>query len=149
MLVRPYALLSLLLIVSVTVFTFSYVSSKSETGLSNFLSSENMAPGVVSEEAVVPEEVAPPPVKMYIVRYNILDTPDVVVARAIKTMKSLGARVTHEFHTVMRGFTVSIPAALRPTEVLDAFKTQAASPDFPFKIEEDQPVRKYLHDEAD
>ncbi|KAK9238205.1 hypothetical protein V1525DRAFT_418815 [Lipomyces kononenkoae] len=79
-------------------------------------------------------------VKSYIISYKTLDTPDSVVNIAMQAIKELGGSVTHEYNTIMRGFSITIPAGIASKGVLAAFKEKALSKEFPFTIEEDQPV---------
>ncbi|KAK9325940.1 hypothetical protein V1517DRAFT_335448 [Lipomyces orientalis] len=83
---------------------------------------------------------AQPAFASYIIRYEILDTPDSVVNIAMKAIKDLGGSITHEYNTVMRGFSITVPKGVALKGVLAAFKEKASVADFPFTIEEDKPV---------
>ncbi|KAK9380429.1 uncharacterized protein V2V93DRAFT_380654 [Kockiozyma suomiensis] len=77
--------------------------------------------------------------KSYIVTFTKgKETPEKFVKAAIDKFTQLGGKVTHEFGSLLTGFTVTLPASL-DSEVM-TFATDAKTLEFPFTIEEDQTV---------
>ncbi|KAK7205909.1 hypothetical protein BZA70DRAFT_289090 [Myxozyma melibiosi] len=77
--------------------------------------------------------------KSYIVTFTKgKETPEKFVKAAMTQFTQMGGKITHEFDTLLTGFTVSIPASVE-TDVM-TFATDAKNLEFPFTIEEDQQV---------
>jgi hypothetical protein len=64
-----------------------------------------------------------------------LDTPDRVVKAAEKRLKEIGAYITYEYNTVVKGFAVSAPA-----DVIATFAKDDNDPLYPFIVEVDKEV---------
>ncbi|KAK9347328.1 hypothetical protein V1522DRAFT_401777 [Lipomyces starkeyi] len=146
MFVRPYAIVSVVLIIAIAVLSYTYIRSSDGSIFSHSSDDMHAADKAAAEERPVDINVAAtanaqPALKSYIIQYKILDTPDSVVNFAMNAIKELGGSITHEYNTVMRGFTITIPSGIASKGILAAFKEKAASKDFPFTIEEDKPVR--------
>ncbi|KAK9386281.1 hypothetical protein V1515DRAFT_587438 [Lipomyces mesembrius] len=145
MIVRPYAIVSVVLIIAIAVLSYSYFRSSDVSVFSHPSDDMHTADKAAAGEGPVDVNVAAtanakPAFKSYIIQYKILDTPDSVVNFAMSAIKELGGSITHEYNTVMRGFTITIPSGIASAGVLAAFKEKVASKDFPFTVEEDKPV---------
>ncbi|KAK9492911.1 hypothetical protein V1508DRAFT_125528 [Lipomyces doorenjongii] len=145
MIVRPYAIVSVVLIIAIAVLSYSYFRSSDVSVFSHSSDDMHTADKTAAGEGPVDVNVAAtanakPAFKSYIIQYKSLDTPDSVVNFAMNAIKELGGSITHEYNTVMRGFTITIPSGIASAGVLAAFKEKAASKDFPFTIEEDKPI---------
>jgi hypothetical protein len=66
-----------------------------------------------------------------------LETPDRIVKAAEERLKSIGAYITYEYNTVLKGFAVTAPA-----DVMNAFAVQDNNAEYPFIIETDKQVCK-------
>lgn len=66
------------------------------------------------------------------------DTPDRLVRALSNNLKSLGAKINFEYHTVIKGFAVSMPKTLVDQVVA------LSDEEFPFVVEEDKEARPLL-----
>lgn len=55
-------------------------------------------------------------------------------------LQSLGAVITHEYTTVLKGFAVTAPE-----EAMESFEVQAQDLKYPVTVEQDKVVCKYQH----
>ncbi|ANB14946.1 hypothetical protein AWJ20_2563 [Sugiyamaella lignohabitans] len=69
-----------------------------------------------------------------------LETPDRVVKAAEKKLKEIGAYITYEYNTVVKGFAVSAPA-----DVIAIFEKNDNDAQYPFIVEVDQVVSANNH----
>lgn len=63
------------------------------------------------------------------------DTPDRLVRQVANNLKKIGAQINFEYHTVIKGFAVSLPKDL--VSDVHAFN----NPEYPFVVEEDKEAR--------
>lgn len=66
-----------------------------------------------------------------------LETPDRIVKAAEDRLKAIGAFITYEYNTVLKGFAVTAPA-----DAMTAFAVEDNNEEFPFIIEADKKVCK-------
>ncbi|PRT55854.1 hypothetical protein B9G98_03474 [Wickerhamiella sorbophila] len=66
------------------------------------------------------------------------DTPDRLVRALSNNLKSLGAKINFEYHTVIKGFAVSMPKSLVDEVVA------LSDSEFPFVVEEDKEARPLI-----
>lgn len=76
--------------------------------------------------------------KFIVVFEKGLETPDRIVKAAEERLKSIGAYITYEYNTVLKGFAVTAPA-----DVMTTFATEDNNDEYPFIVETDKEVCKY------
>lgn len=123
--------------------------------LSNLICALAVFHGVVANPAAIPvpaDAAAPAPASVpapaltdaasadswpsYVVVFESgMETPDAIVKALENKLKQLGALITYEYNTVIKGFTVKAPKT-----VMDQVHTEEKDCKFPFIIEEDKTV---------
>lgn len=64
-----------------------------------------------------------------------LDTPDSILRTAEHKLKEIGALITYEYNTVIKGFAVTAAP-----QVIEEFATSGNNPQYPFIVEIDKEV---------
>ncbi|KAK9457058.1 hypothetical protein V1511DRAFT_246766 [Dipodascopsis uninucleata] len=149
---KAYTAVSIVLIITIAVMSYSYISS----------SNRESASAVSRPESVIPEPVAPAvaPTAAFVEEANVKDssaersfivtfkagkdTPDSVVKEVMQKFMDYGGQITHQYNTVLKGFSFSIPSGFAAKGTISAMisEAQKLNLNFPFVVEEDKPVSK-------
>ncbi|KAK9479943.1 hypothetical protein V1514DRAFT_350853 [Lipomyces japonicus] len=139
---RTYTAVSILVIALIALLSYAYVAKPSgESVVVHTTTTAAAGPGSGSGSGRSETAGANSAWKSYIVTFTKgKDTPDSVVENAISKIKELGGQITHEYNTVLKGFSVSIPDGIASKGVIAAFKAETQNIAFPFTVEEDQEI---------
>lgn len=85
--------------------------------------------------AAVPRQDTTGLTKYLVIFEKGLATPDRVIRMAERKLKELGATITYEYNTVIKGFAVTAPAV-----AISSFETEQVDPEFPYIVEVDKEV---------